>query len=95
MMGRIVAGGGHGARPPRDPRATFCRRCGRTAEAEPPLGWYRLSVNVPPELDGKHVGYVWIGAFCSLHCLGRHLPAVAEQERLARQVYEPVPPVGP
>ncbi len=65
-----------------------CRACGRTAphQTPPPNGWYNLSVNVPPAFDPR--GYLWLGVFCSVGCLERHIPEVRHQNQLTQGAYQ-------
>jgi hypothetical protein len=65
-----------------------CRNCGRTAPrlSPPPNGWYNLSVNIPPAFDPR--GYIWLGVFCSLGCLERHLPVLRHHDLLTQGAYQ-------
>lgn len=82
---------------PEQPVCT-CKGCGgqaaRRGNGIAPLGWYGLTVAIPPEMDGKGKGFTWVGQFCSIACLARSVPDLEQQERLAHELYEPARPVG-
>lgn len=73
---------------------SVCKGCGGTAphreNGRMPLGWYGLTVTVPPEFSD--IGYLWVGVFCGIACLAASIPGMAAQEELARLAYEPAPP---
>lgn len=70
-----------------------CRGCGGTLDGGgtvTPPGWYQISVGVPKWLAPR--GFRWVGLFCSVGCIEAAIPGLEAQERLAREVYDPVPP---
>jgi len=73
-----------------------CKGCGGVAPRSPDghlVGWYGLSVGIPPGLSGEGRTYIWVGVWCSVACLESSIPELAGQEQLAHQAYEPVRPV--
>jgi hypothetical protein len=77
------------------PKTVHCRTCQREVEVpEPqeghPYGWYSVSVNTPPWLNGiSGKAYRWVGMFCSPSCLTAHNSELTAQEALMREAYEP------
>ena len=61
--------------------APICRVCGAQSAYRsqgPPPGWYYLTVGDQGANNGQHRA---LGLFCSIACLGAHLPAMAEVEQ--------------
>lgn len=66
-----------------------CRGCQRTAASKDLLGWYNLTVNVPVDINPRK--YIWLGIFCSLACLARHMPDLRLQQLATEDLYERTP----
>jgi len=65
-----------------------CRTCGRVdidahSKGAFPQGWYFVSV--VDEMSSTRKGYRYLGLFCSVKCLDRHLPHMANIENQIRQ----------
>lgn len=62
-----------------------CRQCGGQSQTDQPIGWYSLSVGVPPEAHPN--GYKWVGIVCLADCLADYMPEIQRMADLADLVF--------
>jgi hypothetical protein len=66
-----------------------CRQCNGHSHTKQAIGWYALSVSVPPEIHPD--GFKWVGLFCSADCLAAYMPEIQRMAGLADTVFEREP----
>lgn len=74
-----------------------CKGCGgwqRRKNGRSPLGWYSISVAVPPEMGKNGSPFVWAGMWCSAACLAGSMDELRHQEELARMLYDADAPLS-